>query len=494
MSRAVSSFELSINRRSPNQTLANWLYGELRRAILEGRLRAGVKLPASRDFAKLYHVSRGTVVNVFERLLDEGYLLSRVGVGTWVNSTVPFGKAPTRMTSEKPEYVRRVVFSYKKPKQFVGWVRFPAVRPFGMGFPALAEFPADLWGRIAAKRSRAFRSWLREEDDGAGYRPLREAIAHYLGTSRGVKCNSDQVVIVSGVQQALDLLARLLLKPGDPIWMEDPGYFGASIAFDRAGARIVPVPVDDEGLSVSAGIKSCSDAKGVFLTPGHQFPLGMAMSLERRTEVLKWAARTGAFIIEDDYDSEYRFEGLPVPALQGLDQRLNVIFIGTFTKILFPSLRLGYIVLPPSLVDVFLSFRRGSDLRSSGFDQVVLTDFITEGHFGRHLRRMRNLYAQRLEALVEYGRRYLNGLLEIQDPKAGLYTAAFLQNGMGSREAESIASESGLETRAMDRFTLRPHDPKGLLLGFAAFEVKSIREGIIQLASALGRTRPSRRV
>jgi GntR family transcriptional regulator/MocR family aminotransferase len=180
--------------------------------------------------------------------------------------------------------------------------------------------------------------------------------------------------------------------------------------------------------------------------------------------------------------------------LQGLDQRSNVIFIGTFTKILFPSLRLGYIVLPPSLVDVFLSFRRGSDLRSSGFDQVVLTDFITEGHFGRHLRRMRNLYAQRLEALVEYGRRYLNGLLEIQDPKAGLYTAAFLQNGMGSREAESIASESGLETRAMDRFTLRPHDPKGLLLGCAAFEVKSIREGIIQLASALGRTRPSRRV
>jgi GntR family transcriptional regulator / MocR family aminotransferase len=493
MSRVVSSFELSLNQRPPDQTLANWLYGELRTAILEGRLRAGVKLPASRDFAKLYRISRGTVVQVFERLLDEGYLLSRVGVGTWVNSSVPAVKASARHITEQPEYVRRIVSSYKKPKQFAGWIRFPAVRPFGMGFPALAEFPADLWGRIAAKRARAFRLWLREEDDGIGYRPLREAIAHYLGTSRGVKCNADQVVIVSGVQQALDLLARLLLKPGDPIWMEDPGYFGASIAFERAGARIIPVPVDDEGLSVSAGIKAYPNAKGVFLTPGHQFPLGMAMTLERRMEVLKWAARTGAFIIEDDYDSEYRFEGLPVPALQGLDQGSNVIFVGTFTKILFPSLRLGYIVLPTSLVDVFASFRKGSDFRSSGFDQAVLAEFITEGHLGRHLRRMRNLYARRLEAMVDYGNRYLKGILEIQDPKAGLYTAAFLQNGMASREAESIASERGLETRAMDRFTQRPHDPKGLLLGFAAFEEKAIRTGIIQLAAALGDTRPTHR-
>lgn len=487
MGKVVSSFELSLNQRSPDQTLANWLYSELRAAILEGRLRSGVKVPGSRDFAETYRVSRGTVVNVFERLLDEGYLLSRVGVGTWVNSNLPAGKPSPKNSSEQPEYVHHVVSGYRKPKQFEGWVRFPGFRPFGMGFPALTEFPADLWGRIAAKRARAFRSWLREEDDGIGYRPLREAIAHYLGTSRGVKCNPDQVAIVSGVQQALDLLARLLLKPGDPIWMEDPGYFGASIAFERAGARIIPVPVDDEGLLVSAGIKLCPNAKGVFLTPGHQFPLGMAMSLERRMQALKWASRAGAFIIEDDYDSEYRFEGLPVPALQGLDQSSSVIFIGTFTKLLFPSLRLGYIVLPDSLIDLFVSFRRGSDFRSSGFDQAVLTDFIMEGHFGRHLRRMRNLYAHRLEAMVEYGSRYMKGLLKIQDTKAGLYTVALLQNEMTSREAESIASESGLETRAIDRFTLKRHDPRGLLLGFAAFEEKVIRAGIIQLATALGR-------
>jgi GntR family transcriptional regulator/MocR family aminotransferase len=492
MSKVVSSFELSLNQRTQGQTLANWLYGELRAAILEGRLKAGVKLPASRDFARRYRISRGTVVTAFERLQDEGYLSSRVGVGTSVNDKMPTGESARRASSELPGYVRRVVSGYTKPKPFVGWVALNGVRPFRMRDPALAEFPADLWGRIAARRARAFRSWLREEDDGSGYRPLREAIAHYLGASRGVNCSADHVVIVSGVQQALDLLARLLLKPGDPVWMEDPGYFGASIAFERAGAKIIPVPVDEQGLSVSAGLRACANARGVFLTPAHQYPLGTTMSLERRMEVLKWAAHTGAFIIEDDYDSEYRFEGLPAPALQGLDRSSTVIFVGTFTKLLFPSLRLGYVVLPPSLIDVFVSFRRGTDLRSSSLDQAVLCDFIVDGHFGRHLRRMRELYARRLEVLLDSGRRYLTGLLEISDTKAGLYTAAFLQNGMTSRQAESIAAANGLETRALDRFTSKRHDPKGLLLGFAAFDEKAIRAGIVQLAAALSRPNQSR--
>jgi GntR family transcriptional regulator/MocR family aminotransferase len=209
------------------------------------------------------------------------------------------------------------------------------------------------------------------------------------------------------------------------------------------------------------------------------------MSLERRLEVLKWASKTGAFIIEDDYDSEFRFEGLPASALQGLDRSSSVIFLGTFTKLLFPSLRLGYIVLPCSLVDTFTAFRRGTDLRSSGLDQATLCDFVTDGHFGRHLRRMRDLYAQRLEALIAYGRRYLTGLLEISNTKAGLYTVGFLQNDMSSHQAEKIAAEHNLETRALDRFTLRQYDPKGLLLGFAAFDERSIRSGTVQLAAAL---------
>jgi len=486
MSKVVSSFELSLNQRPHEQTLAQWLYCELQAAILGGRLKAGTKLPASRDFARRYRVSRGTVVSAFERLLDEGYLYSRVGVGTFVHAKVLPRGAGRGHSAAQPAYIRRAVSAYVHPKPFVNWVALSGNRPFRMSDPALAEFPAGLWGRIAGRRARSFQRWLREEDSGGGYLPLREAISHYLGSSRGVLCGADQIVITSGVQQALDLLARLLLNPGDPVWMEDPGYFGATIAFERAGARIIPVPVDVAGLSVSAGIEACVSAKGVYLTPAHQYPLGMTMSLDRRMEVLRWAARSGAFVIEDDYDSEYRFEGLPMPALQCLDRSSSVIFVGTFTKLLFPSLRLGYLVLPPSLVDVFVAFRRGTDLRSSSLEQAVLCDFMVEGHFGRHLRRMRDLYAQRLEALTHYGGRYLRGLLEVSGARAGLYTAAFLHNGMTSRQAESIAAAHGLETRALDRFTLKRNDPKGLLLGFAAFDEKAIRAGVVRLAAALG--------
>lgn len=487
MTKIVSSFELALNSRAPDQTLTIWLYGELRLAILDGRLKPGTRLPASRDFARLHRISRGTVVTVFERLQAEGYLSSRVGSGTWVNHRVPpihsVGIAPL----SPPTYIRRVIAAYARPKAFVG-LSATNNRPFRMRDPDIAEFPAKLWGQIAARRARNFSSWLQTEDDRRGYRPLREAIAHYLGSSRGVRCSADQVVIVSGVQQALDLLARFLLKPDEQVWMEDPGYFGAAIAFNNARAKIIPVPVDKQGISVSAGLKICSRPKGIYVTPAHQFPLGMTMSLECRVAVLKLASRIGAFVIEDDYDSEYRFEERPVPALQSLDQSSNVILIGSFSKLLFSSLRLGYLVLPPALVDYFVAFRVQTDFRSLSLDQAVLCDFIAGGHLGRHLRRMRDLYACRLAALMEVGRRYLKGLLEISSVKAGLYTAAFLQNGMTSRQAELTASAHGVEAIALDRFTFKCHDPKGVLLGFAAFDEATIHKGVVRLAAALSRT------
>jgi GntR family transcriptional regulator / MocR family aminotransferase len=302
-----------------------------------------------------------------------------------------------------------------------------------------------------------------------------------------VRCTFDQIIVVSGVQQALDLLARLLLKRDDPVWMEDPGYFGASIAFDNVGAKIIPVPIDEQGLCVSAGMKLNAQAKGVYVTPAHQFPLGMTMSLERRMTVLNWASRAGAFVIEDDYDSEYRFEGRPVPALQSLDRGSNVILIGSFSKLLFPSLRIGYVVLPPSLVDFFLAFRYRTDFRSVSLDQAVLCDFITGGHLGRHLRRMRDLYSTRLAALIDEGRKHLKGLLEISSVQAGLYTAGFLENGMTSRRAEKRAKARGVDVIALDRFTVKCPDPEGLLLGFAAFDEVTIRKGLIELAAALSR-------
>jgi GntR family transcriptional regulator/MocR family aminotransferase len=356
--------------------------------------------------------------------------------------------------------------------------------------PALTEFPAHLWASIAARRSRNFTSWLRSAGDGRGYRPLREAIAHYLAVSRGVRCSPDQVIVVSGIQQALDLLARVLLKPGDPVWMEDPGYFGAEIAFrSNIGAKIVPIPVDEQGLNVDAGLKLCPHAKGAYVTPAHQFPLGMTMSLKRRMELLRWASRAGAFIIEDDYDSEYRFEGRPVPALQGLDRNSSVILVGSFSKLLFPSLRIGYMVLPSSLVDCFMAFRYQTDFRNVSLDQAVLCDFIEAGHLGRHLRRMRNLYATRLEALIDGGKQYLSGMLEISNVRAGLYTVGFLKNGMTSRQAEKASAAQDIETIALDRYTLKRPDPKGVTLGFAAHDEAAIRKGLIRLATALTRVK-----
>ena len=484
MAKTVSSFELTLRRRPPHQTLAAWLYGELRAAILQGRLGPGTRLPASRDFAGQYGLSRGTVVSVLERLQAEGYVSCRVGVGTWVNRLAsPLSSKAA--AAKPPAYVRRLASSYVRPKPFVGLPFTQGIRPFRIGNPDISQFPAEVWGRLAADRARSFRSWLNSEEDKRGYAPLREAIADYLRTSRGVRCTPEQIIVTSGIQQALDLLARLLLKPGDPIWMEDPGYFGATAVFDNIGAKIVPVPVDEEGLSVSAGKKLCPRARGVYLTPAHQFPLGVTMSLERRMSLLNWAARTGAFIIEDDYDSEYRFEGQPVPALQSLDNHANVIVIGSFSKTMFPSLRMGYVVLPPPLVDYFLAFRYKTDFRNSSFDQAVLCDFIAQGHLARHLRRMRKLYAGRLAALIEGGQRYLSGVLEISSVRAGLYTIGFLRNGMSSRQAEKLAAAKGIEVLAADRYTLKRPDPMGLLLGFAGYDEKTIQEGLIRLAKAL---------
>jgi len=322
-------------------------------------------------------------------------------------------------------------------------------------------------------------------EDHRGFAPLREAIAVYLGSSRAVICHPDQIVILSGVQQGLDLLARLLLKAGDAFWMEDPGYFGAVIALRNAGATIVPVPVDEGGLRVSEGRRRCVDAKGAYVTPGHQFPLGMTMSLESRLELLKWAHEAKAFVIEDDYDSEYRFRGSPMPSLHSLDGKGSVIFLGTFNKLLFPSLRLGYVVLPPSLVDPFLAMRYGTDLRCGGLDQAILCDFIVEGHLGRHIRRMRDLYGGRLEALLDAGQEYLRGLLDFSDIQAGLHTTGLLRNGMMSRAAEAAGLAKGIEIMGLDRLTLRRTDLNGLVLGFAAFDEEEIRSGIATLAGAL---------
>jgi GntR family transcriptional regulator/MocR family aminotransferase len=483
MPKVKGWLELPLKVRGEGQPLTDWLYLELRTAILEGRLSPSTRLPSTRDFAAQYGVSRGTIVQVFERLQSEGYLCSRVGAGTVISGQVMPRPPSAPDAGALPAYVRGVSANYQRPKAFVGLAPPPSLRPFRMGDVDLQEFPSKLWARLASRRARSPGSWALPVDDFRGYQPLRQAIAQYLGSARGIACAADQITIVSGVQQALDLLARLLLSAGGKVWLEDPGYFGARIAFENAGAQIVPVPVDAEGIVVAQGIKTGA-AAGAYVTPAHQFPLGVAMSLGRRMELLKWAASAGAFIIEDDYDSEYRFEGRPIPALMSLDRGSNVIMVGSFSKLLFPALRIGYIVASPALSDFVAAFRVETDFRAVHLEQAVLTDFIDGGHLSRHVRRMREIYASRHAALIEASRRYLAGVLDVQNVHCGLYTAAYLKNAMSSGEAEKAALTAGVDTLSLDRFTLSVPDPKGLLLGFASFNGTAIREGARRLARA----------
>jgi GntR family transcriptional regulator / MocR family aminotransferase len=483
MPKVKGWLELPLKSRVEGESLTDWLCRELRSAILDGRLPPSSRLPSTREFAAQYGVSRGTIVQVFERLQSEGYLCSRVGAGTVISGQVMSRPPSAPEAGAIPRYIRSVRANYQRPKAFVGLTLSGASRPFRMGDVDLQEFPSKLWARLASRRARSPGSWAHPADGAGGYKPLRQAIAQYLGASRGIVCAADQITLVTGVQQALDALARLLLSGNKKVWMEDPGYFGARIAFENAGAEIVPVPVDDEGVVVARGIERGA-AAGAYVTPAHQFPLGPAMSLGRRMELLKWAANAGAFVIEDDYDSEYRFEGRPIPALMGLDRSSNVILVGSMSKLLFPALHIGYIVAPPALADFVAAARIRADFRMVHLEQAVLTDFIESGHFSRHVRRMREIYAGRHGALIEAARRYLAGVLDVQNVHCGLYTAARLRNSMSSGEAERSALTAGVETLSLDRYTLSAPDPKGLLLGFAAFRETAIQEGMRKIARA----------
>jgi GntR family transcriptional regulator / MocR family aminotransferase len=476
MTKEAASLELALNPRPRGVTLTRWLYDEMRGAILDGRLRTGARLPATREFSQHYGVSRGTAVTVFEQLESAGYVYSQVGAGTWVSELIP-------QTSRREK--RSALTRSARPGPLAGLSFPPSARPFRMHEPAIQDFPLKVWARVASRRMRRLTSSQLIGIYPGAYEPLRVAVADYLASVRGIRCDPDQIAITSGVQQALDILARLLLKPADAVWMEDPGYFGATMAFQNAGAKIVPIPVDAQGLVVTLGERAAGHAKCVYVTPSHQFPLGSTMSGQRRLELLSWAAETGAYIIEDDYDSEYRFEGPPVPALQGLDRNGRVILIGTFNKLLFPTIRLGYVVLPPTLVDRFHAFRYRTDLNGTSLQQAILCDFISEGHFGRHIRKTRELYGMRLTALLDGGKKHVAGLLDISQIRAGLYTTGLLRNGMSSRDAEAAALAAGIETMGLHRFTLGRKDFRGLVLGFAAFEEKRLHEGLKVLAAAL---------
>jgi GntR family transcriptional regulator/MocR family aminotransferase len=356
-------------------------------------------------------------------------------------------------------------------------------QPFASGLPDLQMFPFSTWARLMARHWRRPGYSLVGYGDPAGYRPLREAIAAYLRHSRAVRCEAEQVVIVTGSQQALDISARLLIDPGDTALLEDPGYPGARVALSAAGAELMRLPVDEEGANI-AGIADGA-AHMAFVTPSHQFPLGVTMSVARRLALLEWAERSGAWVLEDDYDSEYRYRGKPLPSLQGLDDTGRVIYVGSFSKTVFPSLRLGFLVLPPDLVEPFRRAHGVIDGHSPVTEQAVLADFIADGHYARHIRRMRAVYEERQAVLVDAAGRELKGLLEVLPSEGGMHLVGWLPKGIKDSDAAAKAAAHGVYVRPLSTCSVRKLSPGGLILGYAALSIPQIREGVRKLGSAL---------
>lgn len=472
------------------------LYERLRSGILSGQLAAGARLPPSRTLAAETGLSRNTVLAAFQQLEAEGYIVGRRGSGTYVaeilpeqllSATVSSAPAPTATTGgvaalsargQRLAQTRRVALP-----AVLGQV--PRGTAFLIGLPALDHFPFATWAKLYADRLRTSGTQLMRYDDPAGYRPLREAIAAFVGTTRGIHCSAEQVIVTSGSQQALELSARILLDPGDPAWLEDPGYLGARAALVSAGARLVPVPVDADGLDVTAGVAREPRARLAVVTPSYQFPLGHTMSLQRRLALIEWAGAHDAWIVEDDYDAEFHYTGRPHAALAAVDTRQRVVYVGTFSKVLFPGLRLGYLIAPPQLVDGFLAAHLSTDIHAPVFDQAVVADFIDHGHLARHLRRMRVLHRERQQTLLRLAEP-LGDALRLTASDGGLHLVGRLAAGRDDRSLARRAIREGVHVWPLSTHYLGPDPEVALLLGYAGTTPEDMRHGVEVLAGALG--------
>ena len=489
MPRSAGSLDLVLGPRPGAQPAQRWVYDAVRSAILEGRLRAGARLPASRDLARQHGLARGTVVAAYAQLQAEGYVRSTVGAGTFVGEVPPdallgLGRPPPspprpgRSASIRlSRFGRRVsAFPVLEPRR---------TRAFRADLPALELFPATLWAQTTGRVLRRASTRLFLGCEPLGHLPLRNAVAAHLRSARGARCEPEQIAIVSGVQEALDLAARLLVDPGDRVCLEDPGYGGAARVFSAVGARLVPVPVDGEGLVVDG--RRLRGARLVYTTPAHQYPLGVTMSVARRLALLRWARGSGAVLFEDDYDGEYRYQGHPIPALQGLEPDAPVLLAGSFGKVLFPALRLGYLVVPVGLVERVAALRSASVRHPPVLDQAVLAAFIEEGHLARHVRRMREVYAKRRAALYEAAKRMLGERLVLSPVEAGLQTTGLLGPGLRADPVVRAAAAQEVEVTALGREWRGPYPREGLQLGFAAVAPEEIRRGVEVLARVLER-------
>jgi GntR family transcriptional regulator/MocR family aminotransferase len=474
--------------RKAGKPLHKQIYDAYRALIVDRNLGAGQQIPSSRALATELQISRIPVLTAYAQLLAEGYFETRTGAGTFVCSSLPeqlpsserqAGEADTRSGSRPVARRAALLPRYERHP----WLR--GAGAFSVSQPAFDQFPLQIWSNLVMRHCRNPHTNALQYGGPMGSEPLRESICAYLRTARAVRCAPDQVMIVTGSQQALELSARVLLDDGSPVWVEEPGYWLTRHMLTLAGCQQIPVPVDGEGLNVAAGIKLCRKARAVFVAPSHQYPLGATMSASRRLQLIDWAQKAGAWIIEDDYDSEYRYGSMPIASLQGLDHNSRVIYVGTFSKTLFPSLRIGYVVIPPDLVDRFATVRHAMDLGPPYFYQAVLTDFMNEGHFARHIRRMRLLYGQRRAALVDGLQKEFGSTLEVLGSEAGLHLAVTLPKGVHDQEVVVRAAAQKLWIFPLSPAYLGTSARQGLVLGFGTTTAAQMPNAVRRLKRVL---------
>ncbi|VEP18430.1 Transcriptional regulator with HTH domain and aminotransferase domain [Hyella patelloides LEGE 07179] len=476
--------------RTSTTPLYQQLTEKIRTVVLEGRLKPNQKLPSSRNLAKSLNISRSTVTQSYEQLESEGYLETRRGSGTYICQTVP----DQWLNSQPIEPVTTKIDKDSTLSQFgtnlisIGSLKVSESDyeiSFRYGDPAVEYFPMQQWRKFLARHCENSTALLNYAPDAAGHFPLRVEIADYLGRSRAVRCTPEQIIIINGSQQALDLIARLILDSGDWVAMEEPGYLGARHCFLAQSAYIQPIAVNSEGLSVEYLRNYRQKFKFVYVTPSHQFPTGVTLSLSQRIALLQWAEKTDTLIIEDDYDSEYRYGEKPIPALQGMDRSQSVIYIGTFSKILFPSLRIGYLVVPPVWIPIFCKAKWLCDRFCPILEQYALTDWIGSGHFERHIRRMRHLYHLRRQALIQAFEKYFGDRVTILGANAGIHLMVKIQTALPDNTIIQKAAAVGVGLISARRYYLQPQHQGEFIFGYAQLEEAQIEQGIKKLSQVL---------
>jgi GntR family transcriptional regulator/MocR family aminotransferase len=484
MPKEVEEIPFVVIRMDSSSTIPLYiqLYNVIRESILAGRLKGGLKLPGTRTIADEFKVSRNTVLIAFEKLIAEGYIKGKVGAGTYVTDDIPdklsikeqkhihSDNGLFNLRAGKREAPASFSRRYMPENNFV---------PFQHGIPSVKDFPFDIWLKIFNKTMQLFSTYQLTKIDGTGYKALKEAIAEYLQTYRAVNCTPDQIFIVNGSQQGLYLIGRILMKENDKVLLEDPFYFGVKDAIRSSKVNIMPVPVDDEGMQVDYAIKNFPDANFIYTTPSHQYPLGSTMSISRRLKLLDFAGENNIWIIEDDYDGEFRYAGNPLPSLQGMDKCGKVIYVGTFSKVLFPGLRIGYLVLPsPDLVDLFAAERCVIDRQSPILEQLVLAEFMEGGHFTRHIRKMRMLYKERQEFLINEIKKELYGLITVQPSTSGMHVLAWLPENLDDKEVSMALKCKNLTASPLSKSVLEYKRKPALILGYTAFDKAKIKLGV----------------